>query len=98
MCSRRLNPSSWSLRVIDMLIPSIHSTSLSLFFPIKANASETVIKPCPAKSLPADFNEAPLILPLFAIGRPITSTGLKQMDVKRTALPSQGVHCTGLFN
>lgn len=77
MHSRRLDRTSWPLLVIDMLIPSIHSTSLPLFPPIKANASETVIKLCPGKRLPAAFNEAPLILPLFAIGLPITSTALK---------------------
>lgn len=77
MRSLRLDWTLWPLMVIDMLIPSIHSTSLPLFPPIKANASETVIKPCPGKRLPAAFNEGPLILPLFAIGLPITSTGLK---------------------
>lgn len=67
----------WPLPVIDMLIPSIHSTSLSLFPTIKANVTETVIKLCPGKRLPAAFNEAALILPLFAIGLSITSTGLR---------------------
>lgn len=75
--SRRLDRTLWPLPVIDMLISSTHSTSLPLFPSIKANASETVIKPCPGKRLPAAFNEAPLILPLFAIGLRITSTGLK---------------------
>lgn len=77
MHSRRSDRTVWPLPVIDMLILCIHSTSLFLFLPIKANASETVIKPCPGKRLPAAFNEAPLILPLFAIGLPITSTGWK---------------------
>lgn len=63
--------------VIDMQILFIHSTSLPLFSPIKANASETVIKPCPGKRLPAAFNEALLIGPLFAIALPISGTGLK---------------------
>lgn len=95
--SHRSDRMGWPLPVIDMLILCIHSTSLSLFPPIKANASETVIKPCPGKRLPAAFNEAPLILPLFAIGLPITSTAWEQMEVKSVVLHIQVAHCTGLL-
>ena len=85
-------------RLIDMLIASIHSTSLPLFPSIKATASETVIKPCGAKRLPAAFNEATLILPLFAIGLPIASLGLETNGRGNySSLAGQLVRRAGLF-